>query len=181
MPQTFKIFVIEFCKYVTLFHTPKSKYSPQNTVIFDILTLRSPHGRRNRDLHPHETTIQSALKLNSTSLTIPRHPTGRVRQNLQQVGMKIEWILHASPSVPLCHSQVFTICGLGAGGETEIEIETCSPTRFNNKPSPQHLSPSRYYANSIKSRVRKFQFSENVLELILYSTINFKMNSLRYV
>lgn len=160
-----------------------SKYSPQSTLFLDIITLRSPLGLRSRDLHPHETTIQSALKLNSTSLTIPRHPTGRVRQNLQQVGMKIEWILHSSPSVPPCHSQVFTICGLRGRGlrEREIEIEKCFPTRFNNKPSLQHLSPSRYYVNSITSRVRKFQFSENVLEIILYSTNNFKMITLRDV
>lgn len=64
---------------MSLFHTRMSKYSPQSTLFLDILTLRSPHGLRNRDLHPHETTIQSALKLNSTSLTIPRRPTGRVR------------------------------------------------------------------------------------------------------
>ena len=101
--------------------------------------------------------------------------------------MKIEWILHSSPSVPLCHSPVFTICGLGGERERErerereIEIEKCSPTRFNNKPSLQRLSPYGYYVNSTTSRVTKFHFSENVLKLMLYSTNNFKTNSPQYV
>jgi hypothetical protein len=55
-----------------------SKYSPQSSVILDILTLRSPQRLRSRDLHPYETIMQSALKLNSTSLTIRRHPTGKI-------------------------------------------------------------------------------------------------------
>ena len=40
--KIFKIFFIEFCQYITLFHTLMSKYSPQSTVFLDILTLHSP-------------------------------------------------------------------------------------------------------------------------------------------